>query len=114
MNMHVTDKPATPRSDLTAHAFEATSLLKALGHEGRLTILHHLRAGGKTVSQLQALMPASQSLISTHLARLRHEGLVTFRKIGQNSFYELSDDRVRHVIDALGEVFCDGLRGHIR
>ena len=61
-----------------------------------------------------ALMPASQSLISTHLARLRHEGLVTFRKIGQNSFYELSDDRVRHVIDALGEVFCDGLRGHIR
>ncbi|SMH48665.1 helix-turn-helix transcriptional regulator [Maritimibacter sp. HL-12] len=94
---------------LAPHAFEASSLLKVLGHEGRLTVLTHLRDGEKTVRQLQALMAATQPVVSSHLARLRFEGIVSFRRVGKSSYYALSDDKAREVLEVLDRVFCPGL-----
>jgi ArsR family transcriptional regulator len=96
---------------LEPFAFEASSLLKALGHEGRLMILSHLRDGAMTVAELKERIPASQSVISSHLARLRHEGLVRFRKDGKNHYYDLADGKARDVIDLISGVFCAGLSG---
>ncbi len=119
MNMMVTDAKRTKsdRTDgggLAPHAFEASLLFKVLGHEGRLMVLSHLRDGPRTVGELQHLVGATQPLVSSHLARLRFEGLVTFEKIGKTSIYALTDDKARQIIDAIGVVFCDGLKDRAR
>ncbi|WP_456388937.1 ArsR/SmtB family transcription factor [Profundibacter sp.] len=98
-------------ASLAPHAFKASSLLKALGHEGRLMILCHLNNGEKTVTELQALLSAPQALVSSQLARLRHEGMVTFRKEGQTSYYSLSDKKARQVLNLVNKIFCGGLTG---
>ena len=102
--------PAPPR--LAPHAPDLSALLRALGHHGRLALLDHLRGGGKTVRELQDLLGASQPVVSSHLARLRHEGLVRFERDGKCSVYYLVDGPLRALLDHLDTAFCDGLRPH--
>jgi DNA-binding transcriptional ArsR family regulator len=94
-------------------AFEASMLLKVLGHEGRLTVLSHLRDGGRTVGELQKLVGAPQPVVSSHLARLRHEGLVSYERVGRRTTYFLTDAKARQVLDAIDAAFCNGLRDHL-
>lgn len=117
MNMMVTDSelaetPGSDGGDFAPYASEASMLLKVLGHEGRLMVLSHLKDGPRTVGELQELMGATQPVISSHLARLRFEGLVTFEKFGKASVYALTDDKARQILDMIGAVFCDGLMNH--
>lgn len=101
------------RNAIAPMAPEISSMLRALGHEGRLQLLDHLRDGPRTVAQLQELMQCSQPMVSSHLARLRYEGLVRFEKQGRCCYYRLADDRTRALLDQLDRVFCDGLRKHL-
>ena len=105
---------ATDGDDRTRFAYEASMLLRALGHEGRLRIVYHLLEGERNVTELKNLLPASQSLVSSHLARLRHEGLVSFRKEGKTCVYFLKDEKVRDVLHFVDTLFCQGLRNHLR
>lgn len=89
-------------------AFEAASVLKVLGQQGRLTIVAHLIEGDKTVRQLQALMQAPQPLVSSHLARLRFEGIIISRSSGQHKVYTLTDNNVRQILSLVNDMFCDG------
>ena len=59
-----------------------------------------------TVGELEKLVGISQSALSQHLSRLRHEGIVSCRREGQNAYYSLQDERSRHVIEALYGIFC--------
>lgn len=77
------------------------SLFKAMGHDGRLTILCHLRSGEKNVSELEALLSSRQAIVSQQLARLRMEGLVVARREGQTIHYRLADTRVPAILDLL-------------
>ena len=90
---------------LIAQADQAASLLKALGHDGRLTILCHLQNGPKSVTELERLLSARQAIVSQQLARLRHEGLVVARREGQAIFYSLQDGRVALLIDVLARIY---------
>lgn len=90
---------------LIAQADQASSLLKALGHDGRLTILCHLQSGPKSVTELERLLSARQAIVSQQLARLRHEGLVVARREGQAIFYSLQDTRVSLLIDVLAQIY---------
>ncbi|PIE07862.1 MAG: transcriptional regulator [Rhodobacterales bacterium] len=94
-------------------AFEVSSLMRALGHSGRLMVLSHLADGSKTVSELQSLLDMSQPLVSSHLARLRHDGLVRFERAGKSKRYSLADGPARGLMDHLNAFFCDGLRHHL-
>jgi DNA-binding transcriptional ArsR family regulator len=88
------------------HAREASELLKALAHEGRLMILCDLLRGEKSVGELEALLSRRQSTVSQQLARLRLEGLVSTRRDGQTVYYSIASDRARSVIGALYASFC--------
>ena len=92
-----------------ANAFEVATLLKVLGNEGRLMILVYLGKGEKSVKELQDLLNAPQALVSSHLARLRYEGLVTFRKDAQCSFYSLKDNKAVNLLNLVDSIFCGGL-----
>ena len=61
-------------------------------------------------SPVNALVDAvglNQSALSQHLAKLRDDGLVTFRRDGQSLHYRLSDPRALPLLKAMKQVFCD-------
>jgi ArsR family transcriptional regulator len=90
---------------LVACAEDASTLLKAMGHDGRLTILCHLRSGPKSVTELENLLTARQAIVSQQLARLRLEGLVSARRDGQAIFYSLLDPKVIELIGLLARLY---------
>ncbi len=92
---------------LGGRAAEASSFLKALGHEGRLMILCHLCSGEKTVTELEKLLSSRQASVSQQLARLRLEGLVKYRREGKTIYYTLGDTKAREAIDLVYRLFCD-------
>ncbi|MCX7645254.1 MAG: metalloregulator ArsR/SmtB family transcription factor [Rhodobacteraceae bacterium] len=92
---------------LIARANEAANFLKALGHDGRLMILCHLRDGPKSVTELENLLSARQAVVSQQLARLRLEGLVSARREGQAIYYSILDPRVHEMVGLLARMFCD-------
>jgi DNA-binding transcriptional ArsR family regulator len=97
-------------NDFEARAAEAAGLMKALGNEHRLLILCHLMASGElTVGALVAESGLSQSALSQHLARLREEGLVTFRRESQTLHYRIADPNAARVISLLRDIYCPDL-----
>lgn len=90
---------------LVACAEQASTLLKAMGHDGRLAILCHLRTGPKSVTELENLLSARQAIVSQQLARLRLEGLVSARRDGQAIFYSLLDPKVTEMIEVLARLY---------
>lgn len=92
--------------ELGGRASEASSFLKALGHEGRLMILCHLSSGEKTVTELENLLSSRQASVSQQLARLRLEGLVKYRREGKTIYYTLGDTKARQAIDLVYNMFC--------
>lgn len=96
--------------ELTVHAQAAAGLLKALSNEHRLLILCHLIAEEElTVGALVERVNLSQSALSQHLARLREQGLVSFRRDAQTLHYSISDPRAARVVGLLHELFCPEL-----
>ncbi len=85
---------------------EATEFLKALAHEGRLTILCRLHQGECSVTELEALLSARQSTVSQQLSRLRLERLVKTRREGKTVLYSLADERVESMLKVLHDLFC--------
>jgi ArsR family transcriptional regulator len=92
-------------SGLISAAEQASTLLKAMGHDGRLTILCHLRTGPKSVTELENLLSARQAIVSQQLARLRLEGLVSARREGQAIYYSLLDPKVTEMIEVLARLY---------
>jgi len=91
---------------MMASACDASNMLKALSHEGRLMILCHLVTGEKTVTELEDLLSARQAAVSQQLARLRLEGLVTPRRDGKAIYYSLTDDRPKQILEVIYDLFC--------
>ena len=99
-------------ADLAAKAGEAAALMRALSSEHRLLILCHLIASGElNVGELVDRIGLSQSALSQHLARLRDEGLVGFRREAQTLFYRVSDPRAGQLLERLRDIFCPELGG---
>ena len=48
----------------------------------------------------------SQSALSQHLAKMRAEGLVTFRRESQTLWYRIADPRIEQLFAALHRLFC--------
>ena len=96
---------------LAQQSAQAATMLRALGNQQRLLILCHLLAAGElSVSALHARMALSQSALSQHLARLREDGLVTFRRDAQALFYRIADERASRLLGVLHDLFCPQLQ----
>jgi DNA-binding transcriptional ArsR family regulator len=96
---------------LARQAGDAAQFLKLLGNEKRLLVLCFLAARGEmTVGELVDVVKLSQSALSQHLARLRAEGLVTFRRTSQTLHYRVADPRALRVLQVLKEIYCGNLK----
>ena len=88
-------------------ATQAAGLLRLVGNEHRLLVLCLLIEHGElTVGQLLDQVALSQSALSQHLARMREEGLVAFRREAQTLYYRIDNPDVEKLIAALKAIFC--------
>ena len=85
----------------------AVKLLKAMSHETRMMVLCELLRGEQSVSQLEARIGVSQSVLSQHLAVLRRYALVRTRRASQTIHYSLNGTEVPVMVEALYRLFCD-------
>jgi len=88
------------------HAPNAAGLMKALGNESRLMILCTLAEGERSVGDLNAMIPLSQSALSQQLARLRSHGIVETRRESQTIYYSLAEGPADKVIHLLHDIYC--------
>lgn len=94
--------------ELSPHAAEAASLLRALANEQRLMILCHLVPGPLSVGELNGRVRLSQSALSQHLAVLRASGIVQTKREAQSVRYSLPAGVVTRLLGVLHEEYCDG------
>ena len=90
-----------------ARAGEVAATLKALASRPRLMVLCKLVEDGEMrVGELAEAVGLSQSALSQHLARMREEGLVGFRREGQSLFYFVADRRCEALLMTLHHLYC--------
>jgi len=103
----MTAAPAMEFRDLAAHALEVANTLRTLGNERRLMILCKLvEAGEMTVGALVEAVGLSQSALSQHLAKMRDDNIVAFRRDSQTIWYRIADPRIEQLIAELHRLFC--------
>ena len=95
---------------LAAKAADAAWLLKALSNEHRLLVLCHLASAGElSAGELVSRSGLSQSALSQHLARLRADRLVAYRREAQTLYYHVVDPRAEQLLELLRDIFCPEL-----
>ena len=94
-------------ADLEANAGEAARLMLLLANRNRLLILCELLARREaSVGTLVKAIGLSQSAISQHLARLREDALVAYRRESQTLLYRVDDPNAIHILAALKDIYC--------
>ena len=98
------------RSELQALAEQAATaarMLKLIGNERRLLILCFLVANGEMrAGDLTSVAGLSQSALSQHLAKMRADGLVGFRRQSQALYYRVADERAALILKSLKDIYC--------
>jgi len=85
-------------------------LLKALAHPTRLQILEILKDGEKCVCEILPALGLEQSNVSQHLAILRQQGILDFRKEGLKVIYWAKDQRVFAIVELINQILVDRLK----
>ncbi len=97
---------------LERQAAEVAGILGAIANERRLMVLCKLvERGEATVTTLAAAVGLSQSALSQHLAKLRDEGIVAFRRESQTLWYRIADKRIEELFATLHRLFCPPQKG---
>ena len=93
--------------ELEKAAAEVAGVLRAIANERRLMILCKLVEWGEAnVTALAETVGLSQSALSQHLARMRGEGLVTYRRDSQTLWYRIADQRIEDLLATLHKLYC--------
>jgi ArsR family transcriptional regulator len=92
---------------IEARAGDVADVLGALANDRRLLILCKLVEDGEaTVGALADAVGLSQSALSQHLARMREEGIVAFRRDAQTLWYRIADPRIESLLATLHRLYC--------
>lgn len=77
-------------------------MIKALAGVARLTVVYHLaRQEAVTVTELADRLNISQPLVSWHLRKLRHAGLIQMHRNGRQVYCSLNLQRLQQCIKRL-------------
>ena len=99
-----------PPDDLAAfeaNAAKVANLLRALANERRLMVLCKLVEWGEgKVGSLAEAAGLSQSATSQHLAKMRDEGIVEFRREGPMLWYRIADPSTELLLGYLHKLYC--------
>lgn len=90
-----------------ARAVEVADVLRTLSNERRLQILCVLMENGEAnVTTLAMRIGISQSALSQHLAKMREERILAFRRESQTVFYRICDPRIGELMGELYRLYC--------
>lgn len=92
-------------AEFSIRAKEASEVLKALAHEGRLVILSLLCTRERSVTELETILALRQPAVSQQLARLRADNLVKTRREGKLIYYSIASEEARVMIRTLAELY---------
>ncbi|WP_139906457.1 ArsR/SmtB family transcription factor [Clostridium thermarum] len=85
-----------------------SELLKVLANENRLAIVCYLLERPMTVSELhEKLAHVTQPALSQHLAMLKANKILDFKKSGLSITYFIQDKRIEDVIKTLKRNYCE-------
>ena len=88
-------------------AREIAELLKLLANEHRLLILCSLLRGRLSVGEIYQHTPGiTQPALSQHLNQLKTAGILSSEKQGMNVFYQIADERIITLIEAIRKEYC--------
>ncbi len=97
---------------LEAKAAEVAAVMRALANERRLMILCKLVEWGEaSVNSLAQAVGLSQSALSQHLAKMREEGVVAYRRQSQTLWYRIADPRIEEMFATIHRLFCANAKG---
>ncbi len=86
----------------TGQLEQASSMLKALAHPIRISIVKYLENGNKlTVTEIHHLLNIEQSTTSHHLSILKDKGILKSQRDGKNTFYFLRHNSLKHLVDCV-------------
>ena len=86
---------------------QASSMLKALAHPIRISIVKYLESGNKlTVTEIHTLLGIEQSTTSHHLGILKDKGILRSERDGKNTFYFLRHPDMKHLVNCVTK--CTG------
>jgi len=98
---------------MTAHTpNQPPELLKLLAHDLRWSLLSALTESDHRVQELVARVNEPMNLVSYHLKKLRHDGIVSTRRSeadGRDVYYSLDLARLRELYQAAGAALHPGL-----
>ena len=86
-------------------AEEISEILKLLGNPQRLLIACLLCEGEYAVSEIEEKLGIRQPTLSQQLGALREAGMIEGRREAKAVIYHLTDERTRHLLDALHRIF---------
>jgi ArsR family transcriptional regulator len=82
---------------------------KMFSNPKRLQILHLLKDGEYSVSEISDETGIAQPTVSQHLRKMRDQGVVTKREAGLNNYYDIADERIVDGMNVMREVLLDQL-----
>ena len=86
---------------------KAVRALKLFAHPDRLKLLCVFCSGGEfTVKQLESYTGIRQSTVSQHLSLLKDRAVVTSRREGNFSLYQVANDDVMEMFDLIKRIYC--------
>ena len=80
---------------------------KTFSNARRLKLVDALRDGERTVTELTETCDIPQPTISQHLKVMRDRDIVERRKVGVESHYSLTDDRISQAVDLMRELMIE-------
>jgi len=93
-------KPKNDPSFDRAGLERLAAVFRAFGDATRLALLQELKAGARSVNELQGALGTSQANISRQLKVLHDAGLLSRERRGAQVFYAISEPLVMDICDA--------------
>ena len=96
----VADEPTAGLDPVASGVLKDRILAAARGGASVILTSHVL-------SELEELVGLSQSALSQHLAKMRDEKIVAFRRDAQTVWYHIADPRIEQLFATLHDLFCE-------
>jgi DNA-binding transcriptional ArsR family regulator len=93
--------------DMLEKAGQVSAFVKGIAHRTRLLILCQLVQGERNVTELMEATGIAQTSMSQHLAKLKAEGIVDYRREHKHLYYYICHDAARDLMAVLYDHFCN-------
>ena len=100
----------TGNGEMTEIFRRQAELCKSLADPKRLMIIHHLRDGPKSVSELAEIAGLKQSNASQHIGVLRRAGVIKPQRDGNTVYYSLVTPKIAAACDMVRQVIAEEIQ----